>query len=197
MSIAAWLKGVAVDSVNDPQLRTALHSVYKALHETHCANPTVFQPHDLTRMLTGLMGSRPWSWRVIGITPQALACFSRYGYNKPPDRQIQRGHLYGRSGTARELFDSPTAMTVDEFFKFFLARDRTVLMLTKENPSNSRNRPPPDFIPIDQNLELFRCGGLVGYQHSQAETNYLNTLHAMEPIAISFEAWAAEQVAGA
>lgn len=186
-----------MDSVNDPQLRNALHSVYKALYETHRASPTVFQPHDLTRMLTGLMGSRPWSWRVIGVTPQALACFSRYGYNKPPDRQIQRGHLHGRSGTARELFASPKAMTVDEFFKFFLARDRTVLMLTKENPSNSHNRPPPDFIPIDQNLPLFRCGALVGYQHGQTETNYLQGLHATDPVPISFKAWAEEQMAGA
>jgi hypothetical protein len=183
-----------MDSVNDPQLRTALHAVYKALYETHRASPTVFQPHDLTRMLTGLMGSRPWSWRVIGITPQALSCFSRHGYNKPPDRQIQRGHLHGRSGTAKELFALPTAMAVDEFFKFFLARDLTVLMLSKENPSNSYNRPPPDFIPIDQDLQLFRCGGLVGYQHGQAETNYLHSLHAREPVPMSFEAWAARQV---
>ncbi len=186
-----------MDSVNDPQLRVALHSVYKALYETHRASPSIFQPHDLTRMLTGLMGSRPWSWRVIGITQEALRLYSEHGYNKPPNRQIQRGHLYGRSGTARELFDSPTAMTVDEFFKFFLARDRTVLMLTKENPSNSHNRPPPDFIPIDQDLQLFRCGGLVGYQHGQAETNYLNSLHATVPVPTSFEAWAKMQVASA
>ena len=185
-----------MDSVNDPHLRSALHSVYEALHKTHRASPMAFQPHDLTRMLTGLMGSRPWSWRVIGITEAALDLFSQYGYDKPPNKQIQRGHLNGRSDTARVLFAPEKPLSLNQFFEFFLPRDSTVLMLTTENPANSKKRSPPDFIPIDQDLQLFRCGGLVGYKHGPPETAYLRALHAAPSVAIKYKDWA-EMLPGA
>lgn len=181
-----------MNSVNDPQLRIALHSIYEALHKTHRASPTAFQPHDLTRMLTGLMGSRPWSWRVIGITQGALDLFSEHDFKKPQTKEIQRGHLSGRSNTAQALFASEKPLTLDKFFEFFLPRDSTVLMLQKENPANSKKRSPPNFIPIDQDMQLFRCGGLVGYKHGPPETAYLRALHAASPIVIKYTEWAAE-----
>lgn len=79
------------------------------------------------------MGARPWSWRVIGITPAALELFAINDFKRPP-RQLQRGHKQDRASTAQALyFDIPEPMTLVQFFEFFLERDKTVIMTNDEN----------------------------------------------------------------
>lgn len=170
-------KFVDMDSIRtDHQLRNALYTLYAAQFETLKKFPSAFTRADATRMLTGLMGSRPWSWRVIGITPAALEIFAANDYKRPAG-MIQRGHRADRSSTAHELFYvRATAMPMDEFFDFFLERDETVLMTKQENKS----RPGgafPDFIPIPREAQLFPCGTLVGWQHRKHEVDFLRGLH--------------------
>jgi len=167
-----------MDSIhNDQDLRKALHSIYAAQFDTLKKFPNVFTRADATRMLTGLMGSRPWSWRVIGITSDALDIFSKNDFKRPAG-QIQRGHRDDRASTARALFfERDIPMPLDEFFEFFLQRDQTVLMTKSEN----KHRPGgefPAFIAIDAQLALFPCGTLVGWQHRKAEVDFLRALHA-------------------
>ncbi|MFM0367568.1 hypothetical protein, partial [Paraburkholderia sediminicola] len=103
----------------DQKLRKALHSIYVAQFAAIQTCPHAFDKGDATRMLTSLMGSRPWSWRVIGITPAALNVFAAHGYRRPP-RQLQRGHKHDRSLTARALyFERAEPMQLAEFFDFF------------------------------------------------------------------------------
>lgn len=165
-----------MDSItNDVQLRAALYSVYVALFEARRTCPAAFGQGDLTRMITGLMGSRPWSWRVIGITSEALKLFQEHDFKKPP-KLIERGHQQDRASTARDLFSSPAPMPLVAFFEYFLERDQTVLMTVEQN----KHRPKavfPSFIPIDQSGQLFPCGTLIGYQHRKKEAAYLRKLY--------------------
>lgn len=128
-------------------------------------------------MLTGLMGSRPWSWRVIGITPAALDIFAQHSFARRAGL-IQRGHKEDRASTAQALFfDRRSPMRLNEFYDFFLERDQTVLMTKEEN----KHRPDgkfPKFIRIAADKQLFPCGTLVGWQQRKAEVEFLRALHA-------------------
>ena len=160
---------------SDIALRQALHRLYVANFEVLKEFPNSFDDNHATRMLTSLMGSRPWSWRVVGITPAALELFAENDFQKPV-RKIQRGHRSARVDTARQLFNRPKPFELDEFFDIFLKRDETVLMATPENPARS-SRPFPKFIPIDLAAEVFPCASLVGWTHRKQEVEFLRALH--------------------
>jgi hypothetical protein len=161
----------------DNKLRDVLYSLYVAQFKAIKAYPAGFDNNHATRMLTGLMGSRRWSWRVIGITKEALEIFGEHNFERPP-RLIQRGHRQARSDTAKALYyDIANPMRQDEFFTFFLTRDETVLMTVGQN----RHRPGgkfPSFIKVPLKLGLFPCGSLVGWQHRKEEVAFLRQLHA-------------------
>lgn len=159
----------------DENLRQALHSLYLANFQVLKQFPQAFDNNHATRMLTSLMGSRLWSWRVVGITPAALNLFKENEFKKPT-RKIQRGHIYGRAETARLLFEIDEHLKLEEFFKIFLERDKTVLMLNEENPAKSKN-PLPEFIPIELSEQVFPCASLVGWHHGKKEVDFLRNLY--------------------
>lgn len=166
-----------MDSIRtDASLRAALHALYVSQFEALKKYPAAFSKADATRMLTSLMGSRPWSWRVIGITEAALAIFAENDFKRPAGR-IQRGHRSDRASTAQAVFyDRNYPMPEEEFLEFFLKRDETVLMTVEEN----KHRPGgkfPRFIRIPASKKLFPCGTLVGWQHRKAEVEFLRTLY--------------------
>lgn len=158
------------------RLRKALHSIYVAQFMAIKECPDGFSKADATRMLTALMSARPWSWRVIGITPDALMAFAENNF-KRPTRQLQRGHRFDRASTADALyFKQKKPMPLKKFFDFFLERDKTVIMTNDEN-KHMANGKFPKFIKIDNRLELFPCGTLIGWKHRKAEVDFLRSLH--------------------
>ena len=127
-----------------------------------------------TWLLTALMGSKPWSWRVVGITLKALDLFEQNDFKRPP-RLIQRGHRVNRVTTARQLFGRSAPAELDEFFRIFLKNDETVLMTAEQN----RQKEFPKYTAIkNPDAELFPSGSLVGWQHRQAEVDFLRGLCA-------------------
>jgi hypothetical protein len=162
---------------NDDGLRAALYRVYVAQFEAISKFPTSFTKNDANRMLTSLMGSRPWSWRVVGITDAALEVFAAHDFKRVRGL-VERGHLADRSQTAYELFfNRQSVMELGEFFEFFLERDKTVLMAKYENKSRSGG-PIPLYTPIPMERELFPCGTLIGWQHRPREIEFLRQLHS-------------------
>ena len=167
----------SIESINeDIRLRKALYAIYVAQFNAIQQYPEHFNKNHATRMLTSLMGSRRWSWPVIGITPAALELFSKNNFGKVKT-EIQRGHIHNRSETAHQLFyENKKVLTLKKFFEYFLSRDNTVLMLRSENPGRS-NAKPPKFIRINTKLNLFQSASLVGWRHGQDEKNYLEKLY--------------------
>jgi hypothetical protein len=157
-----------------PKLALALHQVYLSLYEARKACSDEITDNDLTRVLTSLMASRPWSWMVVGITPAALEIFAQNDFHRPA-RQLQRGHLVDRVQTTRTLFRREQPATRDEFYGIWMRNDRTVLMLNNEN---NHGRKIPDYIPIqNEGALLFPSGSLIGWQHRKAERDFLRQLH--------------------
>ena len=151
-----------------------MHAVYVAIFKAKQACPNGFGDNDVTRLLTSLMGGKPWSWRVVGITPEALDLFAQNNFKRPP-KLIQRGHKFARVKTARKLFERPAPATLDEFFRIFLKNDKTVLMTAEQN----QRKQFPKYSGINNpDGDLFPCGPLVGWQHGKNEVEFLRKLYA-------------------
>jgi len=161
------------DIYEDKLLRQSLYNMYVAMFREFRAYPALHRPHDATRMLTALMGARPWSWLVVGITPAALAAYKDAGFKRTKENHIQRGHKQDRAATARALFiDRAEPMEQEAFFEYFLPNDITVLMTRDENKAADF----PEFIPIDPRLGLFQCGTLVGFRFGKPEQAHLREM---------------------
>jgi len=159
----------------DETLRKNIHNIYLALYKAFKACPETLKPHDMTRMLTSLMAAKHWSWRVIGITPAALAEFAAVDFNRPV-RKLQRGHKIDRAITAKDVFDRDEPMGLTEFFKFFLKRDQTVIMTNEEN-KHRKEAKFPEYIKLSNpNAQLFPSGSLIGWQHRKMERDFLRQL---------------------
>lgn len=164
------------DILSNQGAQIHFHAIYLSLFSAYKGCPEQFGIHNMTRILTGLMGDRLWSWRVVGITPEALALFAEHEFNKPPKRgSVVRGHLHSRRLTTKALFDLDAPLPLDQFFAVFLENDKTVLMLQEQNPS--RGDHVPDYIEIDNpHAHYFPCGRLVGYLHEEQEIEFLKKL---------------------
>lgn len=160
----------------DQSLRLAIYGVYVALFNARLQCPDGVLDRDMTRLLTGLMAAKEWSWRVIGITPEALEVFAEHDFRRPAGK-LQRGHVVDRVVTARELFQLEKPATIDEFFQTFLKNDQTVLMTNEQN-RHRKVASTLQYIPIDNNdAVLFPSGTLVGWKHRKVEVDFLRKLH--------------------
>ena len=123
----------------DVALRQALHSIYLALFRAMKACRSGFTKADATRMLTGLMAARPWSWRVVGITPAALDLLGQHNFKRPPRPSCREATWW----TVQRRHTFSSTATLQEFFDVFLERDKTVIMTNAEN-AHSPGKPVPE-----------------------------------------------------
>lgn len=147
-----------------------MYQVYIAIYNLPFAS---FDLQRKTTMLTALMGGAEWSWRVVGITPQALELLAENNY-KYVLGKIRRAHLVDRFATARAVFEQPKPLSENEFFKLFWENDETVIALKEENKKGGL---PRQILPIDFNLGLFQSNPLVGHKHGKKEADFLRKLH--------------------
>jgi hypothetical protein len=126
---------------------------------------------DKTRLLTGLMGGKPWSWPVVGVTPAALAVLAMNDFKYV--KGINRAHIVPRIETARALFERASKpLGIDDFFVQFLANDRTVIATKAENKVKGSI---PPWIPLqpDEYPPAFQCAQVVGWIHRKREVELL------------------------
>jgi len=160
----------------DPAIRQALHGLYVALFQAKKTCPNDFPFRRLTTIQTAIMGIEDFGWRVVGITPEALALLATQDFRKDklPGR-LCRGHVIERIRTTRLLFDREEPFELEKFFDLFLKNDETVIMLKEQNKIDQSF---PRFIPIDNpDGELFPNGSLIAWKHRKRERNFLRHLH--------------------
>jgi len=129
-----------VDLPNFSQVeKTKIHVVYLAYFDLP------FNLQRKTMLLTALMGGVEWSWRVVGITVGALEAIAPTGYRYAKGT-ICRAHLIPRIDTARQLFEIPQPLPIDEFFEWFWENDETVIATKSENKTGGVL---PSILPIE------------------------------------------------
>jgi hypothetical protein len=117
------------------------------------------------------MGVRPFSWRVVGITKDALAAFHEIKFCRKPSKpkKVVRGHIQQRINFANELLARP-AQTMAEFIEFWLEKDLVVLTLKNGHDVGQ-------YIPIENDDgTLFTCEQ-VSFQYKAKEKERLRSLY--------------------
>ena len=70
------------------------------------------------KLLSTLFSINPNSWRVVGITPEALEIFEKHGFQKKSGMRINRSHLTQRFGFYQTLLDPKNKISgAEEFLK--------------------------------------------------------------------------------
>jgi hypothetical protein len=161
-----------VRSIKPAELR-ALHSVYVAIHRAHKVAPALFTISHCTTIITALMGSQAWSWRVIGITHAALQAFREHDFRHKSKLGITRAHLHPRIKTAALLLAPEQPMSEADFIETLLRHDVTILCARGENRAST-----PEFISFtNDEASLFASQKKVGWSHKEKERAFLRDLH--------------------
>lgn len=124
-------------------------------------------------MMTSLLGGDAWSWRVIGITLEAINLLEKNDY-KYIKGSICRAHIISRLTSAKLVYERSTPISIDELFQTYWTNDKTIISTKQENGNRVKL---PLAIPIDYSLNHFPCGAVVGWKHRKQEANFLRELH--------------------
>src|SRR5260370_14861473 len=166
------MTAVIMKNIRISHLR-ALHSVYVATHRAHKVAPDFFTLSHWTTIITALMGSQAWSWRVVGITHAALQAFIEQDFKHKSKQGITRAHLHPRIATAALLLAPEQPMSEAEFLETLLRHDVTVLCARGENRASV-----PEYISFaNDDASLFASQKKVGWSHTKKERAFLRDLH--------------------
>jgi len=126
-------------------------------------------------LLTTLVAGAGGSWRVTGITKDALEVLALNNYRYVKGK-ICRAHKVDRIETARAVFEIPKPLSENEFFMVLWTNDETVIATNSENKTGA-TLPKELIIQIDFKLGLF-LNSFIGFKYRKMEADYLRTLHA-------------------
>jgi hypothetical protein len=160
-----------VKSIKPAELR-ALHSVYVAIHRAHKIAPELFTRSHCTTIITALMGSQAWSWRVVGITHAALQAFMEHDFRHKSKQGITRAHLQPRIETAALLLAPEQPMSEADFIETLLRHDVTVLCARGENRASV-----PEYIAFANDDASLFVSKKIAWRHTKKEEALLRRLH--------------------
>ena len=118
--------------INSAQ-KEALYQKYLAIHHAYKSDSLFFTLTQSNTELTTVMGGRPWSWHVIGITKVALVRYKELEFKHVAKSGITRAHLIPRFVTTKKLLTESKPFSMADFFTIWLAADKTVICGPGEN----------------------------------------------------------------
>ncbi len=114
-------------------------------------------------LMTAVLGYETWSWRVVGITEEAIKAIARNNYNYPT-RTLARDHTHTRMETYNRTFNEK--MAFEDWWNWIWENDKTILM-TNDEHSAIHITQPSKIYSIDPNESMFVDGGLIGFHFTQ------------------------------
>jgi hypothetical protein len=149
------------------QIKQALYEIYLVLHKHRHIYK---KPSHLISTYTEAFANRPWAWKVVGITHQALTLIAANNFEIP--KKICRGHKFDRKITVMQMFNRDEPMGFTEFWTLAIEKDETVLMTSEEN---TKGNPFPTYFSFDAG-DLFADGVSVTYR--KAEKEFLRKMYS-------------------
>ena len=144
------------------------HQLYLSI----CKTKISFQKK--VKML-GILLENPNSWRVVGITIDALRLLAASDFKSQSRQGINRAHLVDRIHTFTHLITNPI-LDCEEWWKYYWDNDRVVLATSSENASNVFS----EIIYWNENHEqendLFATSGFKWKHRVSKEIPYLKKL---------------------
>ncbi len=139
-------------SIISPVQQEALYQKYLAIHSAYKIDASFFTLTQSNTELTTVMGGRPWSWHVIGITDAALLRYKELDFKHVAKSGITRAHLTPRINTTQKLLAVSEPFSIVEFFSIWIAEDKTVIC----GPGENKKIFNAEYLKIDNSeYELF------------------------------------------
>ena len=152
----------------------ALYQKYFAIHHAYKSDPLFFTLTQSNTELTTVMGGRPWSWHVIGITEAALVRYKELEFKHVAKSGITRAHLTPRFVTSQKLLAETKPFSIGDFFSIWLAADKTVIC----GPGENKKEFTAEYLEIDNDdYRLFKSKTIGWRFRVNEEGAFLRSLH--------------------
>jgi hypothetical protein len=102
------------------------YAIYELVFDSH------FSRAKKRSVMTAVLGYEAWSWRVVGITEDAIRAIANNNFNKPSSL-LARDHRLPRVTTYNKLFEAK--MPFEEWWNWIWENDKTTLMTNTEHHS--------------------------------------------------------------
>ena len=152
---------MARQSITEPNihLKKDMYKMYKDLFNSH------FSERKKLNLMTAITGWEPWSWRVVGITIDAVGLVKENNGHSSSARELVRDHYFqGRTETYKKMLSK--LLSFDDWWSEFWNNDRTILMTKEEHrfrTSESYSGIKKDYFEIVWQNGYFISGKVAGY----------------------------------
>jgi hypothetical protein len=144
-----------------------LYKLYEIIFDSH------FSLTKKRSLVTAVLSYETWSWRVVGITEEAIKVIARNNFKKP-SKALARDHSPPRVETYNKVFEAK--MNFDDWWQWIWENDKTTLMTNKEHQA-IKTQPTSYVYKINPSDNYFIDAGLVGwYQTKSREGAFIKDL---------------------
>lgn len=135
------------------EVKRQIYQFYKLIYESN------FTFAKKKTLMTAALGMEEWSWRVVGISKNAVIEIAKNNYKKPA-KKLARDHQVTRAETYAQIFGTKE-YEFNDWWNLVWENDKTTLITNEEHSSHVIS----EIYPIDLGLGLFRDSGMVGWKH--------------------------------
>ena len=141
------------------KLKKQMYNMYKAIFNSS------FSERKKINLMTAIHGWEPWSWRVVGITPAAVASVVNEKGRSKCAKDLVRDHYFkGRTDNYREMLSE--VISFENWWTTFWKNDRVILMTRKEHSKRKNDSfvgLTLEYFKIDWKNGLFSSGKVAGF----------------------------------
>ena len=137
-----------------------MYRLYSEVFKTH------FPITNKDHIMTSILGRQEWTWRVVGITEEAIKTIIGDNYKSDTKRKLQRDHYYqDRNETYKQIFEK--FHPYEDWWNKVWDNDRTILMTKSEHSLKKKIK----IYDLDWKLGLFRANG-IGFKYAQGREGF-------------------------
>jgi hypothetical protein len=137
-----------------------IYAIYELIFSSHFSLP------KKRSVMTAALGYEVWSWRVTGITEEAIKAIARNNFNKPA-RMLARDHRLARVSTYNRIFEKKVLF--EEWWDWVWKNDETTLMTNEEHHTQSISK----IYKLDPTQSYFVNGEVAGWHQTKAKEGAL------------------------
>ncbi len=133
-----------------------IYSFYKLIYSSN------FTFSKKVTLMTQALGMEEWSWRVVGISENAVVEIANNNFNRPTNK-LERDHQSSRAGTCRQIF-AETLYSFEDWWNLVWENDKTLLVTKEEHKKKNFSK----IYEIDFSLGYFRDAGKISYKFTKS-----------------------------
>lgn len=137
--------------------KKALYKFYEFIFDSH------FTLSKKRSVITHVLGYETWSWRVVGISEEAIKAIARNNFNRPI-KMLARDHKLARVITYNKIFNEK--MAFEDWWDWIWENDKTILVTNEEHRS-IKTTPISKIYEIDPAGSYFVDAEVAGWHQTQ------------------------------